>query len=567
MSANPNKLSQFWQELKRRRVIHVIIVYATSAFVIIELVNNVYETLNLPEWTPTLVILLLVVGFPIALIFSWIYDITLKGITKTEPVEQTRKKKKGNSPVDRESRFENSIAVLPFQDMSPKKDQEYFCDGIAEEIINALARVESLKVIARTSAFAFKNKQIGIREIGHKLNIKTILEGSIRKDGNRLRITAQLINVSDGFHMWSEIFDREIEDVFAVQDEISLAIVDHLKIKLLGEEKMAIAKHATKNLDAFNLYLKGNYSWQMMTPEGLNNANKYFKQALQKDPKYAMVYVGLAAVQVSSTYFGNVPPNNAFPKANIYLKKSLEIDNTLAEAHCYLGVCNLDYYWSREKAELNFKEAIQLNPNSALIRIQYSLLLSSAGRHQEAISEAKRAQELDPLSSHINTYVGQTFYFDSQFDRAIKEFKLVISLNPNYFLAHSYLGVAFVGKTKPIKAFEEFKKAYELSNGVPQIVALLAVAYFNANKKKRSEKLFEELKKRSTSEYIPPTCFFMIHKVRGEEDLAFEWLERACEERDGFLFWFRVSPVDSVFPAPSDDTRYKALMKKYGLEK
>jgi adenylate cyclase len=451
--------------------------------------------------------------------------------------------------------------------MSPKKDQEYFCDGISEEIINALAHVGSLKVIARTSAFAFKNKQVGIHEIGHKLKIRTILEGSIRKDGNRLRITAQLINVEDGFHMWSEVFDRDFKDVFAVQDEISLAIVDNLKIKLLGEEKTAIAKHATQNLEAFNLYMKGNHSWQMMTAEGFKKANEYFEHALQKDPKYALVYVGLAAVQVSSTYFGNVPPNDAFPKANTYLKKALEIDNTLAEAHCYLGVCNLDYYWNRKKAELNFTEALQLNPNSALIHIQYSLMLSSAGRHQEAISEAKRAQELDPLSSHINTYVGQTFYFDSQFDRAIEEFKSVISLNPNYYLAHSYLAGAYMGKSKPLKALEEVKKAYKLSNGVPQTVAFLAVAYYYANKKKKSEELFDSLKKRSTTEYIPATCFFMIHKVRGEEDLAFEWLERACKERDGFLFWFRVSPVESVFPSPADEAKFEALMKKYGLKK
>jgi TolB-like protein len=301
-----NRLFQFWHELKRRRVIHVIVVYATVSYVLIELVDIVEDPLLLPEWGLSLIIVLLVIGFPFAIIFSWIYDITLKGIKKTESLKLADNKGEEAIEDEKISKFENSIAVLPFQDMSPKKDQEYFCDGIAEEIMNALANVESLKVIARTSSFAFKNKQVGVREIGQKLNIKTILDGSIRKDGNRLRITVQLINVSEGFPMWSEMFDREIEDVFAVQDEISLAIVDKLKIKLLGEEKIAIAKRATENLEAFNLYMKGNHSWQMMTSEGFNNANKYFEQALQKDPRYALVYVGLAAVQVSSTYWGNV---------------------------------------------------------------------------------------------------------------------------------------------------------------------------------------------------------------------------------------------------------------------
>ena len=227
MPPKPNKLSQFWQELTRRRVVHVIIVYASAAFVIIELVNNVFEPLRMPEWTPTVVILILIIGFPVAVILSWFFDLTFKGIVKTTDLR---------SQMEGFSKFDHSIAVLPFQDISPEKDQEYFCDGITEEIIHALARVESLKVIARTSAFAFKNKQVDIRKIGEELNVETLLEGSIRKHGNQLRITAQLINVTDGFHIWSEVYSRNLEDVFAIQEEISLAIVKNLKIKLLRLE-------------------------------------------------------------------------------------------------------------------------------------------------------------------------------------------------------------------------------------------------------------------------------------------------------------------------------------------
>ena len=574
----PNKLSQFWQELKRRRVIHVIIVYATAAFVIIELVDNVYESLRLPDWTPTLVILLLVIAFPFAIIFSWIYDITLKGIRKTEPIKLADKKGKDVSESDNTSRFENSIAVLPFQDMSPEKNQEYFCDGIAEEIINALTHVESLKVIARTSAFAFKDKQVDMRKIGQKLDVQMLLEGSIRKDGDQLRITAQLIKVDDGSHLWSEAYNRKLQDVFAIQEEISLTIVDNLKIKLLGEEKTAIVMRHTENLEAFNLYLKGNHYCHAATASGFEKAIECFEQALQKDAHYALPYIGLAEVYWLSTFFGNMRPNDAYPKLEKYVNKALEISNTLAEAHSVMGLINTYYYWNWKKAELSFKQAIQLNPNSAYIHIYYSFLLSCIGRHKEAIKEAKRAQELDPLSTYISSYVGSAYYYDSQFDRAIEECQMVISIDPNYYIAHEYLSLAYTEKAmineslgeheKAVeefeKAIEEMEKAVDLSNGVPFMVSCLACTYIIIGKKDQAEKLIDNLKKRSRTEYIQPICFYIFHIARGEQNLALEWLERACREHDTFLPWFRFLPNDvTLIP---DEPRYHALLKKFGIE-
>ena len=288
----PNKLSRFWQEIKRRRVIHVIIVYATVAFVLIELTDIVAPSLDLPDWTLNFIIILLCVGFPIAIIFSWIYDITLKGIRKTGPIKLANKKGEDFIESDKTSRFENSIAVLPFQDMSPQKDQEYFCDGITEELINVLTHVESLKVIARTSCFAFKDKHKDVREIGKKLDVENLLEGSIQKDNNRLRITAQLIKVTDGSHIWSERFDRDINDLFAIQDEISLAIVDTLKVKLLGEEKALMVKRHTEDPEVYKLYLKAIYYYSLATDEGFEKARSYVEQALQIDPGFAAGYQG-----------------------------------------------------------------------------------------------------------------------------------------------------------------------------------------------------------------------------------------------------------------------------------
>ncbi len=479
---------------------------------------------------------------------------------KTESPESVIEQKEYILTEEMATVQENSIAVLPFVDLSPKKDQDYFCDGVTEEIINALVHIENFKVIARTSAFAFKNKQVDIREIGRKLNVETLLEGSIRKSGNRLRITAQLIKVADGSHIWSERYDRNMKDVFAVQDEISLAILDNLKVKLLGEKKSMIARRHTENLEAYNLYLKGTYCWQMLTAEGYKKATEYFEQALRKDPDYALVYVGLAAIKNVSTTFGNVSPDEAYPKANEYVNKALKIDSTLAEAYSILGNINTFYYWNWKEAERNFKHALQINPNSSLIHIYYSFLLTCTGRHEEALSEAKRAQELDPLSSYINTEVALAFSYIGQIDRAIEEYRMTLTINPNYFYAHFMLGIAYYAKEMVKEAVAEVEKAVDLSDGNPFITATLICGYYLIGKKDNAEKLFDNLKKKSESEYVPATSFYLIYRFREEEAMALESLKRACHDHDTFLLWLKSNPV--YIP---EGSKYMLLLREMGL--
>jgi TolB-like protein/Tfp pilus assembly protein PilF len=459
------------------------------------------------------------------------------------------------------SAIEKSIAVLPFVDMSPEKDQDYFCDGMAEEIINTLSHIENFKVIARTSAFAFKDKQVDIREIGRILGVETLLEGSIRKSDNRLRITAQLIKVADGSHIWSERYDRDMKDVFAIQDEISLAVADNLKFKLLEEIKLMAAKRHSDNLEAFNLYLKGTYCYQMMTAEGFKKGVEYFEQALQKDPKYGTAYAGLAAVLINSTAFGNVPPDKAYPIANKYVNKALKIDSTSTAAYNVLGVINTFYYWNWKEAEQNFKYSLEINPNRSLNHLYYSFLLTVTGRHEEAISEVKRAQELDPLSAYINTYTGRTFDYAGHFDRALEEYQMTLALNPNYFLAHFHLGQAYFAKSMLKEAHDEFEKAVELSSGNSFTTAFLIIACYQIGKKDQADKLFYNLKKRSETEYVPAISFYLIHRFREEESLALEWLKKSCKEHDIYLLWFRVNPY--YIPKGS---KYIALLKEMGLD-
>ncbi len=454
-----------------------------------------------------------------------------------------------------------SIAVLPFVDMSQEKDQEYFCDGITEEIINALSHIESFKVIARTSSFAFKGRQVDIREIGRTLDVESLLEGSIRKDGTRLRIMAQLIKVSDGSHIWSDRYDREQKDVFAIQDEISLAIADNLKIKLLGETKKAMfAKRHSENLEAYNLYLKGTYYFQMQTTKGFKKASDYFELALKKEPDYAPAYVGLAKVNVQSTLFGNVTPDIAYPKAIGYVNKVLKIDSTIAEVYWVLGNIYMYYYWNWKEAEKNFKHALQINPNPSILHIGYSFLLTFTGRHQEAIAEAKRAHELDPLSVYINTYLGVAFTWGGQYDRAIEEYQMSLAINPNYFLTHFHLGNAYFSKRMIPEAVAEFEKAVDLSEGNPFATAGLASGYFLTGQPDKFENLFDGLKKRSETEYVPATSFFLIHRFKGEDDLALEYLKIACKEHDTFLPWLKDNPV--YFP---EGSKHMAFIREVGL--
>ncbi len=456
-----------------------------------------------------------------------------------------------------------SIAVLPFRDMSAQKDQEYFCDGMAEEIINALTHVEGLHVVARTSAFSFRGKEIDIREIGKKLSVNTVVEGSVRKAGNKLRITAQLINVSDGYHLWSERYDREMEDVFVIQDEITFAIVDKLKIELLGKEKQGLVKRHTDNQEAYSFYLKGRYFWNKMNPGGFEKAIEYFEKAIEKDPNNAVAYAGLADSHWYSSFWGNLPPRQTYPKAREAANKAIEIDDTLGEAHATLASIHTHYDWDWEAAEREFKRAIELAPGSSYTRVYYSFYLNLQRRHDEAIAQARKAQELDPVSSFCNTTLGHRLWQARRYDEAIEEFQKWLEIEPNDWFAHHHLCHLYLEKSMIKEAIAEIDKSLELSGGVPMNVANAVMIHYRFGDKEVAERLFESLKKRASHEYIQPMGFIVIYLARGEADQAFEWVKKACEERDSFLPWFRVTPLDCMhFPS---DPRINELLDRLGL--
>ncbi len=460
-------------------------------------------------------------------------------------------------------REENSIAVLPFEDMSPAKDQEYFCDGISEEIINRLTQIKDFRVIARTSAFAFKGKQEDIREIGRKLDVEKMLEGSVRKSGQRIRITAQLINVTDSSHLWSKSFNREMEDIFAIQDEISLAIVDKLKIKLLGKEKQGLVKRHADNQEAYSFYLKARYFFNKLNPGGFEKAIENFEQAIEKDPNNAAAFAGLADSYWYSSIWGNLPPHQTYPKAREAAKKAIEIDDTLGEAHASLASIHTFYDWNWEAAEREFKRALELTPGSSYTYVYYSFYLNLRRRYDEAIIQARKAQELDPVSGFCNTNLGHRLWQARRYDEAIEEFQKWLVIEPNDWFAHHHLGELYLGKSMIKEAIVEIDKSVELSGGVPLNIAIAVMAHYRFGDKKVAERLFDNLKKRASHEYIPPMCFVYIYLVRGEADQAFEWVKKAYEERDGFFIWHRISPMDCwQFPS---DPRIDELLDRLGL--
>ncbi|UCF78984.1 MAG: protein kinase, partial [Candidatus Eiseniibacteriota bacterium] len=452
----------------------------------------------------------------------------------------------------------HSIAVLPFEDMSPQKDQEYFCDGLAEELINALTHIKTLRVAARTSAFSFKGEKYDVREIGDKLNVDTVLEGSIRKAGDRLRVTTQLINVTDGYHIWSEKYDRNMKDVFAVQDEISFAIVEKLKIELLGDEAALLVKRGTEDLEAYDLYIKGRFFWEQRG-KGLERAIEYFNRALARDPNYAQAYTGLADSYNLLGFYGFMPPRDVLPKARENALKAFEIDNTLAEVHSSLGFIHEWYDWDHSAAENEFKRAIGLNPSYAPAHYWYATTLRLTNRSDEALCESERAIELDPLSMPANTFYAMFLIGVREFDRAIVQLKRTLELNPQYALAHWLLGSSYCHQSRYDDAIAESRRAVDLSGNNPWMLSTLGWVYGMSGRVAEAQKVLAELADRSEREYIRPMCFAHVHLGLKELDQVHAWLIKAYEERD---LWLIIMCIDPAIDIIRKDPRVRALLAK-----
>jgi serine/threonine-protein kinase len=458
---------------------------------------------------------------------------------------------------------EPSIAVLPFDDLSPQKDQEYLCDGFTESLINALTKIKGLRVPARTSSFSFRGKKRDMQIIGEKLGVETVLDGSVQKAGSRIRITAQLVKVADESLLWSEQYSRELNDIFAIQDEISLAIVDKLKLELLAEEKSELMKRYTENVEAYNLYLKGLYFWNKRTEEDIKKGIDFFHQAIENDPNFALAHAGLANSYVVLSAMGHILAEEAAPKARAAALKALEIDSTLGEAHTLLAQLSFTYDLDLTRAGREFKRAIELNPGYATAHQWYADYWAALGKLENSLDEIKRAQELDPLSPIISYNLGVTKYFLGHYEEAIEQCHKTLEMFPDFFYTHVTLGSIYLQKEMFEEAITEFQQAKVLSGGRDSYIAGLGFAYSAYGDRDKALGELEQLKELSSKKHIRPFVWAMIYTGLGEKNEAFKWLEMAYKDRNYHLFFIKVNPMfDSLRPDP----RFKALLKKMNLE-
>jgi serine/threonine-protein kinase len=455
-----------------------------------------------------------------------------------------------------------SIAVLPFVDMSAQRDQEYFCDGMAEELIDALTKLKDLRVVSRTSAFRFKGGGHDIRHIGQQLDVSHILEGSVRKAGNRLRIRAQLVNVKDGYHLWSEKYDRDLEDVFAVQDEIARAIVETMKVQLVGELEAPLVKRYTSNLEAYSLYLKGRYFWNKRYEGGLQHAMGHFKQAIENDPNYALAYTGLADCFVLLGAYEYMAPKEAFSNAKGLAQKALDIDSTLAEAHASLGFIAFVHAWNWHEAEQRFRHAIELNPNYAVVHFWYSIFLTASGRTNEGLAEIKRAERADPMWTLASSARGWILYLARQYDDAIDRCLKTLDFDPNTGPALSTLALSYMEKSDLDKALPILQQA-KMRMGLQIVGSYLARAHALSGRRLEAQQVLEEMSELSKSQYVSSYFIAAAHVALGEGDETFQRLDRAFEERDPWLIYLKVDPM---FDRVRSDPRMTTLLGRVGMD-
>jgi serine/threonine protein kinase/Tfp pilus assembly protein PilF len=450
-----------------------------------------------------------------------------------------------------------SIAVLPFRNMSADRDAEYFSDGMTEEIINALTKIEALRVASRTSAFAFKGKDEDVRKIGAALGVKAVLEGSVRQAGRKIRITAQLIDVADGYHLWSEKYDREMEDIFAVQDEIARAIAEVLKVRLLPAEVTRLAARSTGNVEAYNDFLKGRYFFNRReAPDAIVE----FELALQRDPSYTEAYTGLADSYCIYGFYGGISTLEAFSKARAAVEKARVLEPDSAEVHVSLGLFEHYFGWSLERQEKHLRRAIELAPRSAAGYTWLSLRLCFEDRHDEAIELARRATELEPLSANVQTNVGWAFIGARMYEDAVREFRRALHIDPKAPYPLWAVGVAYRMLGRPGEAVTSLEKALEVTlNRQSFYVGMLGAAYAAAGRKPEALELLEELQERSRVEYVAPQHLAFILIVLGDVDRAFAELERAVAERNCLMWWLRGSPI---FDPLRSDPRFPGLLAK-----
>jgi TolB-like protein/Tfp pilus assembly protein PilF len=455
-----------------------------------------------------------------------------------------------------------SIAVLPLQNLSSDPAQEYLADGVTDALITNLAKIGSLRVVSRTSVMQYKGVRKSLPVIADELKVDAMVEGSIQRHGDRLRIIVQLLEARNDRHLWADSYDCDFQDLLIVQSQVARDLSEHIKVKLTPQEQAQLAMRRCVNPKAYEAFLKAWYLMNKVTEEGFRKAIGFFQQAIEKDPGYAPAYAGLADAYTSLAVIGGAAPREVFPSAKAAALRALEIDSTVGEAHLSLALITWRYDWDWVSAEPQFKRAIELNPRDAVARRRYASYLYGSGRIDESLVQLMIAQTDDPLSAWISSNIGFALYFARRYDDAIKQLHHTLEIEPHFALGHCFLGLALEQKTMFAEAAAEFRKGISLSGGKPVYLAALAHAYALSGRETEARDVLEELEMHSKHTYFPAYEIAVIYTGLREPEQAFAWLERAYEERGGWIGYFKVDPrLDSL----RSDARFRTLLRRIGL--
>ena len=582
------KIDNFFAELKRRNVYKVAVAYAVVGWVIAQIATQIFPFLEIPNWIVRLVIVLIAIGFPIALVIAWAFEATPEGIKRTEVADATHEHSRGkawiyiviigaafsaglffvgrysvrNTASAASTELSaKSIAVLPFDNLSRDPDNAFFAEGVQDEILTRLAKVADLKVIARTSTQKFKSAPDDLRNVANQLGVMNILEGSVQKANDQVRVNVQLINGLTNAHLWAEIYDRKLTDIFAVESDIAKTIADQLQAKLTGSEKQMIAAQPTTDTTAYELYHKGRSLWGKRTGDNIPKAIVFYEQAIAHDPNYALAYAGLSSAYILSPFYAGADRLSTSPKAKEAALKALRLDPNLAEAHLALGkvlfFSEIDFAGSMRE----YKRAIELKPNDAGAHHWLGNdSLAALGQFDEAIAEGRRSVELDPLSVVINADLAQTLYYAHRYDESLRQLQKTLEIDPTSFYTHYTLGIALQGKGDLSGAIVEYEKAKQLSSDNLLVSTLYAAAKAQAGDKDAARRMLSDLEKESQHREVLGYWRALLYLSLNNKDEALRWLQQSFEERDGSnINWIKVDPLlDSLH----GDSRFEALVQK-----
>ena len=581
----------FLAELKRRNVYKVAVAYAVVGWLVIQVSSTVLPTFHAPEWVVQTLVVLVAIGFPIALVIAWAFELTPEGLKRAEDVDLAMKRRpkshawiyvvavgavlsiglfmlgrygfreKNSSTVELPAK---SIAVLPFDNLSEDKSNAYFAEGVQDEILTRLAKVADLKVISRTSTQHFKSAPDNLPQIAKQLGVMNILEVSVQKANDQVRVNVQLINALTDAHLWAETFDRKLTDIFAVESEIAKTIADTLQAKLTGSEKTAMSKKPTANPEAYELYLKGRFFWNKRTSADLRKAVDYFNQAIAKDSNYALAYAGLADAFAMYPDYGVEAPADAYPRAKSAAMKALELDNTLGQPHAALGLVYANFEHDFAKSIGEFERAAQLDPNYATAHQWINTGLEPTGQFDRSIAETKHAIELDPLSLIINADLAYSYFNARRFDDALAQSQKTLEIDPSFHVARGYLGLALQFKGQLAEAIPEFRTA-AASNDEPFSQALLGQALARAGMRDEAQRILSRLEERARDHFVTGWSLAVIRLALGDKEGALAALDLALQQHAPEIVLIKYDPL---FDDLRGDPHFEALVQKVvGKEK